>query len=88
MSQDIQANFSTLILSIAHSAKIGLGDVEHPESKNIQKNLEIAQYNIDLLTLLQKKTENNLDELESKLLTNMIGSLQMSFVKQQSDQKK
>ena len=76
----IMANFSTFVLSVGHSAKIGLGLIENPESKKTEKNLSLAQYNIDLLTLLKDKTKNNLTAEEDQLLNQIITDLQMKFV--------
>ena len=78
--QSPEANFSTLLLSIAHSAKIGLGVAPHPENKETEKNLSLARYNIDLLVLLRHKTQNNLLEDEQKLLDAMISDLQMNYL--------
>ena len=84
MSETIEANFSTLILSIAHSAKVAIGDVEHPETKSQQQDLKMAQFNIDLLSILKAKTENNLENQEKQLLDAILGDLQMRFVQARS----
>ena len=76
----IEANFSALILSISHSARIGLGLVENPEIKKVEKNLSLARYNIDLLTLLKEKTLNNLSNEESQLINQIIAELQMNYM--------
>ena len=71
-----QPAFSTLVHSIASSALIAMGMV--PEIKD-KKNKELAEFNIELLSLLREKTNNNLTEEEKKLLDNCIQDLQVTF---------
>ncbi len=79
-NEDFKATFSTFILSIGHSAQIGLGLMENPESKKVEKNMNLAKYNIDLLGLLKDKTKNNLTPDEDTLLNQILSDLQMKFV--------
>ncbi len=83
-SHGLEANFSTLILSIASSAAMALGLAPNPVTQKIEKNLEMARFNIDLLIVLQKKTLNNLDDEENHFLTSVIQDLQMKFLQQQA----
>ena len=76
----LEATFSTLILSIASSATISMGLTPHPSTNKIEKNFEMAHFNIDLLTLLEKKTKNNLLPEEEKFLHSIINDLKMKFV--------
>lgn len=78
-------SFSSLVVSIASAAlvKIGLD----PKLKE-EKNLSLARYNIDLLSLLKEKTVNNLTEEESKLLDAYISDLQIEFVKRTNMEEK
>ena len=76
----LTANFSTLILSIASSATISMGLAENPSTQRIEKDIRMAQFNIDLLLLLRTKTDNNLTEEEQRYLNNVISDLQMKFV--------
>ena len=88
MNEAIEANFSTLILSIAHSAKVAIGDVELPETEDQQKDLKMAQFNIDLLSVLKAKTENNLESQEQQLIDAILSDLQMRFVQASSTPEK
>jgi len=71
-----QPVFSTLVHSLASSALIAMGMA--PEMKN-KKNKAIAEFNIELLSLLKEKTNNNLTTEEEKLLDNYIQDLQLAF---------
>ena len=80
----LEATFSTLVLSVASSATISMGLAPHPSSEKIEKNFKMAQFNIDLLILLEKKTKNNLLSEEESFLRSIINDLQMKFVQAQS----
>lgn len=77
----MNANFSTLIMSIASSAAMSLGLAPDPQSGKIAKDKNMAKFNIDLLIMLKEKTKNNLSEDENKLITSLVSDLQMHFVK-------
>ncbi len=78
--QKLEANLSTLILSIGSSAAMAMGLAPHPQSGKVEKNLEIAKFNIDLLLILQDKTKKNLSNDEEAFLKNVISDLQLKFV--------
>ena len=80
MSQQLEANFSTLIMSIASSALMNMGLASGPDGSDAQKDLGLARFNIDLLCILKDKTKGNLDQDETKFLTSVISDLQMKFV--------
>lgn len=83
MSQDTQsleANFSTLILSVGSQAAICLGLAPNPATQKIELDKKMAKFNIDLLLMLQQKTVNNLTEQEKTFLNKMVTDLQMHYV--------
>lgn len=82
MSQNnqLEANFSTLVLSIASSAAMSLGLVPNPSTGKTEKDDEVARFNIDLLRMLREKTNQNLSSDEQKFLDSVISDLQMKFV--------
>lgn len=78
--QKVEANISTLALSIGSSAAMALGLAPNPTNGKMEKNLEIAKFNIDMLVVLKDKTKSNLTKEEENLLHRMIVDLQMKFV--------
>ncbi len=78
--QNLEASLSTLILSIASSAAMSLGLVPQPGTEKLEKNLELARFNIDLLLVLRDKTNNNLTDDEKRFLESVTRDLQMKFV--------
>lgn len=78
--KNLEANFSTLILSIGSSAAMSLGLAPNPNTGKTEKDLEVARFNIDLLRMLREKTAKNLSEDEQKFLDSVTSDLQMKFV--------
>lgn len=78
--QSLPVTFSTLILSLASSAVLALGLEKNPSTGQIEKDLEVARFNIDMLKLLKEKTKGNLDKDENHFLEQVVGDLQMKFV--------
>jgi len=78
-----EVTFSSLVLSFNTTALFHLGELPHPESGKKMIDLESAKNAIDTLTLLQKKTEGNLDSSEQELLTRVLYELKIRFVKSQ-----
>ena len=81
-SNQLQASFSTLILSIGSSAAFSLGLTPNPETGKVEKDLNMTKFNIDLLKILQEKTKNNLNTDEEQLLKNIVSDLQFKYVEE------
>ncbi len=73
-------DFGNFALSLAHSALVSMGIVEHPEIGQTEPDLESARQSIEILEMLQEKTQGNLDEEEEKLLGSVLYELRVSFV--------
>lgn len=72
--------FDLLVLSLGNAALVGLGFMPEPESSQIRKNLDEAQHNIELLSVLRDKTRGNLSASEAQLLEGMLYDLRMKYV--------
>jgi hypothetical protein len=75
-----EADFLTLVASLAGQATINLGLVEHPLAKKVRKDLNQARYTIDLLAILEAKTRGNLNDEERAVLSNVLTDLRMRYV--------
>jgi hypothetical protein len=80
--QSLPVSFSTLILSLASSAVLALGLEKNPQTGQIEKDLDVARFNIDMLNLLKGKTKGNLDKDEQHFLESVIADLQMKYIGQ------
>lgn len=78
--EKLEAQFSTLVLSIGSSAMMALGLAPSPGSEKMEKNLDMAQFHIDLLLILKEKTKNNLSTDEAQFIDYLIHDLQLKFV--------
>jgi hypothetical protein len=86
-ANSLPVSFSTLILSLASSAVLAMGLEKNPQTGQIEKDLDLARFNIDMLNLLKDKTKGNLDAEEKQFLDSVVGDLQMKFVYVQGGQK-
>jgi hypothetical protein len=74
----MSADFSNLVGMLTTNAILHLGIDPQFGRGNI--DLETARHFIDMLTVLQEKTEGNLSDEESRMLTDMISRLRMEYV--------
>ncbi|MFK7927523.1 MAG: DUF1844 domain-containing protein [Myxococcota bacterium] len=74
-TNDLPVNFSSFVVSLAGSAMMHLGLAPDPTAGGTAKNLPVARNTIDLLKVLDVKTQGNLDEEEAQLLSTLIEEL-------------
>ena len=72
--------FSYVVDTFRSSANISLGKIKNPVTNKIDVNLVQAEYYLDVLSMLQKKTKNNLTEYEEQMLINIVSELKMNFI--------
>lgn len=80
MHENMEASFSMLLMSIASSAAMALGLTPDPSTGTVQKDKNLARFNIDLLVVLKEKTKGNLSKEEEQFLNSLITDLQLKFV--------
>ncbi|HON96009.1 MAG TPA: DUF1844 domain-containing protein [Deltaproteobacteria bacterium] len=83
----LSIDFTTLIMSFASAAMISMGRVEDPATGAVQKNLAVAQQNIDIITLLHEKTRGNLTAEEERLMDQVLYELRMVFVEAMKEER-
>ncbi len=74
------ADFNSLINSLFIQAMFSMGKLQDPAAGEVQLNLDMAKFNIDLLQMLQEKTEGNLSDEETKMLASQLHEARMTFV--------
>lgn len=74
------ANFTGLVLGLATSAFINLGDDPTQDQKCCPPDLKAAKNAIDLLAVLQAKTKGNLENEEEALLNTILYDLRMRYI--------
>ena len=75
-----KVTFTTFTMSLASSALVHLGEVPDPGSGETAQDLLMAKHTIDILTMLENKTRDNLDEAEERLLKALLYELRMKYV--------
>lgn len=75
-----QPTFTSLVSQLTMQAMYSLGLVQMPDGNAPEADLEQAQYLIDMLALVEEKTEGNLTDEENKGLADTIHQLRMAFV--------
>ncbi len=73
-------DFLLFIQSLAAQASISLGAAPNPQTGETRVDLPTAQYFIDLLGMLEKKTEGNRSEGEDRFLKEVLVQLRLAFV--------
>jgi hypothetical protein len=73
-------DFATFILSLSHSVYMHLGDAPSPLNGKLERNLTMARQTIDLLGLLEQKTQGNLTGEEERVLEQVLYELRSRYV--------
>ena len=80
--------FFYLVSSFEMAALQQMGKMKNPLTDKIEKNLEQAQFTIDLLDMLKEKTKGNLNDDESKFLEHLLGQLKLNYLDEVEKDKK
>ena len=73
-------SFVSFLMSIASNAASALGMMEHPVTHQRDVDVELGKHWIDVLGMLQKKTEGNLTAPEKRMLEGLLADLRMQYV--------
>jgi flagellar motor switch/type III secretory pathway protein FliN len=74
------ASFVSFLMSIASNAASALGMMEHPVTHQRDVDVELGKHWIDVLGMLQKKTDGNLTPQEKRMLEGLLADLRMQYV--------
>jgi len=83
---DDSPGFETLVSYLSTTAMFQLGLIPGPSGEHIPADMPNAKRTVDLLEVLQEKTNGNLTANESRLLDEVLYELRMSFVEVQKRQ--
>jgi hypothetical protein len=79
-SYESQTSFVAFVMSLATTAAVHFGDIEDPTVGAAHRNLPAAAQMIDILAMLQQKTQGNLDSEEQQFLDQVLYELRMRYV--------
>ena len=80
--------FSYLVSTFYSSARMQMGKMANPMTNKVEKDMEQAEFTIDLLDMLKEKTEGNLTEEETKLLNRAVKELKMNYMEEKKKEGK
>jgi hypothetical protein len=83
---DDSPGFETLVSYLSTTAMFQLGLIPGPSGERIPADMPNAKRTVDLLEILQERTQGNLTASESRLLEDVLYELRMSFVEMQKRQ--
>jgi hypothetical protein len=75
-----EASLVALIGMLSTQAMVALGLIPNPATKTAEKQLPLARYFIDLISVLEQKTAGNLDREEAAALDETLHTLRMAYV--------
>ena len=73
-------DFSTFVISLASSVMVYLGQGAGQDDSASDANLPMASQTIDILVMLQEKTQGNLTAEETKLLADILYQVRMAYL--------
>jgi hypothetical protein len=73
-------DFETVVLSISTSAMYQLGLVQDQAGRTLPADPDAARHTIDMLGVLQEKTQGNLSFQEQQLLDQVLYELRMAYL--------
>lgn len=72
LSSIVSPSFESLVSYVYSAVLLNLGEIKVKGAEEVSKNLEIAEFNIGLLKMLEEKTKGNLTEEENSYLQGVI----------------
>jgi hypothetical protein len=80
--------FLALVHSFQSAAMQQLGKIVNPFTQQIERDLPQAQLSIDMLGMLQERTNGNLTPEESRFLAHVLREVQLNYVLELEEEKK
>lgn len=74
-------SFPSFIMSLATQAMMQMGEMAPPDGMPFSPDIEGARQTISIIEMLKAKTSGNLDAEEIKLITDILHSLKLRFVR-------
>jgi len=75
-----EMSFGTFLVGLSTQALMLLGDIPDPQTGKPDRDLVGAQQLIDIIGMLEQKTQGNLDRDEAQLIKSVLFELRMKYV--------
>ncbi|MFA6810867.1 MAG: DUF1844 domain-containing protein [Desulfoplanes sp.] len=73
-------DFSTFVMSLSSTVLVHLGEIPDIQTGMATPNIPLAKQTIDILTMLQEKTQGNLTGEETRLIRDLLFELRVKFI--------
>ncbi len=83
-----QMLFLQLVSSLHAGALQHMGKTKDPSTDKVERNLDQAEFTIDMLDMLKEKTKGNLTPEEEKFFGTVISELKLNFVDEKAKEQK
>jgi hypothetical protein len=81
--------FTGFVLSLATTAAVHFGDIADPGTgERGEPNLVAAGQMIEIIAMLQERTQGNLSDVEAKLVDDLLYELRMRYVQAQQGERR
>ncbi len=80
-------HFIQLVLMFQTAAMHQMGKIQNPITKKVERDLNQAEFSIDMLEMIQQKTKGNLSQNEKKFLDHVLYELRMNYVDEVNKEK-
>lgn len=82
-SNQLDQLFMQLVMSFQAGAWQAMGKVASPFTGKVERDLNMAKHTIDMLGMIQEKTQGNLTPEEKQLLDRALYELRLNYVDEQ-----
>lgn len=83
-----QMLFVQLVSSLHAGALQQMGKIKNPATDKIERNLEQAEFTIDMLDMLRERTKGNISSDEEKFLATVVSELKLNYVDEKAKEQK
>jgi hypothetical protein len=87
-ADELDPHFANLIVYIGQMAAMAFGDLADASGQRIEPDLEAAGMFVEMLGMLQEKTNGNLTAAEAKALESLLYDVRMRYVQAQNEIKR
>jgi len=82
----LDTHFFRLVATFEAAAMQQLGKIAHPMTGDVEVSLEGARDSIDMLDMLKRKSDGNLNKDEERLLEHVLYQLRMNYLETSREQ--
>lgn len=73
-------SFSLLVATFGSQAMVALGQIPNPLDGKTEVRLDLAKHAIDMLVIIEEKTQGNLAEGEASMLETVLHQLRLGYM--------